>query len=339
MTNIETPFHLHLHSRNARFAGAGVAHFGDAQGELAALSAGPTLHPLTTDGLLRVSGADAQAFLQGQLSNDIRALGPARAQLTTWCTPQGRMLATFLAWREDGDYWLQLPLELASTVHARLQRYVLRAQVTLADASASRALLGLAGPGAQDAVAALLDAVPTGPMQIVERAGARAVMLRAGLYQLVVPAEQSADAWDRIAQHARPAGTHGWDWHRIQACLPTITAATQDRFTPQMADQDRLGAVSFSKGCYPGQEIVARTQYLGQVKRRLFRVHAEASAMSAGQDILSGGSVVGTLLNAAPAPHGGSDGLAVLQLDASGRALALGEPRSALTVTAACHAP
>jgi folate-binding protein YgfZ len=339
MTSIETPFHLHLRSRNARFDGASVAHFGDPQGELAALIARPTLHPLTADGLLRVSGTDAQVFLQGQLSNDVRALGPARAQLTTWCTPQGRMLATFLAWREDGDYCLQLPLELADVVRVRLQRYVLRAQVTLADASASRALLGLAGPGAQDAVAALFDAVPAGPMQTVERAGARAIMLRAGLYQLVVPVEQAADAWDRAAQRARPVGTHGWDWHRIQVCLPTVTAATQDRFTPQMADQDTLGAVSFSKGCYPGQEIVARTQYLGQVKRRLFRVHAEAGAMSAGQDILSEGSVVGTLLNTAPAPGGGSDGLAVLQLDASGRALALRDGRSALTVAAACHAP
>jgi folate-binding protein YgfZ len=338
MSGIQTPFQLHLQSRNARFAGACVEHFGDPHGELAALRAGPTLHPLTQDGLLHISGPDAQSFLQSQLSNDVRELGPARAQLTTWCTSQGRMLATCIAWCEDDGYFLQLPLELVSKVRTRLQRYVLRARATLADASASRALLGLAGKGALEAVAAVFDAVPASPMQVVERAGARVILLHPGLYEVAVPAGQAPDLWDRLAQRARPAGSRGWDWHRIHACLPSITAATQDRFTPQMADQERLGAVSFGKGCYPGQEIVARSQYLGQVKRRLFRVHTEAGAMTAGQDILAEGSAVGTILNAEPAPGGGSDGLAVLQAEAAARALVLSETLAPLTVAAACHA-
>jgi folate-binding protein YgfZ len=336
MSGIETPFALHLQSRGARIAGACVEHFGNPQGELAALATGPTLHPITTDGLLRVSGADAQTFLQSQLSNDVRELSPARAQLTTWCTPQGRMLANAMAWREGEDYFLQLPLELVPGVRTRLQRYVLRARVVLDDASDSRALLGVAGHGAHDVLAKVIGAVPAAPMQAVEHEGVRITRLHRALYALTVPQAQAPGTWDELAHSARPAGTRAWDWHRIQACLPTITAVTQDRFTPQMADQERIGAVSFSKGCYPGQEIVARSQYLGHVKRRLFLVHCDA-VMTAGQDILAEGSTAGTILNAAPAPAGGSDALAVLQIEAAARPLTLYETRAPLTAVTACH--
>jgi folate-binding protein YgfZ len=329
-------FRDHLAACGAVAEAAAIAHFGDPAGERRAPADATTLHPLTDHGLLRVAGADAQAFLQGQLSNDIRELDAERAQLTTWCTPQGRVLASFVAWRADAACFLQLPLELLPSIRARLQRYVLRAKVEVDDVSDAFALLGVAGPQGADAVRALFPSPPAATMQRAHAGGMQAMLLRPGLFQLAVPVAGAAGAWDALARHARPCGTRGFDWHRVRACLPVITAATQDRFVPQMLDLEHLGAVSFSKGCYPGQEIVARSQYLGQVKRRLFRVHAADALLVPGQDFLSAGSVAGTVVNAAPAPGGGCDALAVLQLDAVAASLVLADGH-AITVTGACH--
>jgi folate-binding protein YgfZ len=329
-------FRDHLAARGAVVEADTVAHFGDPHGERAVLAQAATVHPLGSDGLLRVDGADAQAFLQGQLTNDIRELEGPRSQLTTWCTPQGRVLASFTAWRTGAAYVLQLPLELLPAVRARLQRYVLRANVQLADATADAALIGVAGPAAADALAAIFRSPPRDLMQWTESDNARALMLRPGLYQLEVPAAHAPEVWDALARHARPSGSRGFDWHRIHACLPVITAATQDKFVPQMLDLEHLGAISFTKGCYPGQEIVARSQYLGQVKRRLFRIHSESEALAPGQELLSSGSPAGTVVNAALAPGGGCEALAVVQIEAAAGALALPDG-SAVAVIGTCH--
>jgi folate-binding protein YgfZ len=329
-------FRAHLRSRGARFVEGIVADFGDLLAEREALGQAATLHPLCADGLIRVSGPDARDFLQSQLSNDIDELDAERAQLTTWCSPQGRMLATFLAWREQEDYLLQLPLELVAQVRARLERFVLRARVRLLDASGSHALAGIGGPGAAAALEASFGAAPAGPMRrSAPGGGAVLIALRDDLYHLVLTPDSAQGSWDDLSARARPAGTPGWTWRCIAACLPSITAATQDRFVPQMAGMERIGAISFSKGCYPGQEIVARSQYLGQVKRRLFRVHA--AQLAPGQDILAGGGIAGTVVNAAPAPRGGHDALAVLQVDAAVRTDLTVANGAGVRVAAACH--
>jgi folate-binding protein YgfZ len=332
-------FDVHLDSHRARFDEGLVIHFGDPQGERASLGRVPTVHPLAADGVLRVTGPDAAGFLQGQFTNDIRELDDARAQLTTWCTPQGRVLATFLAWREQDDYLLQLPRDLLQPVRTRLQRYILRARVQISDASPALALIGVAGPDAHSALSAALGTAPEGPMQVIEAGdGVRVLALRPGLHQIAATIDRAAAAWDAIAARARPCGTPGWDWHRIQRCLPTVTAATQERFVPQMLDLEHSGGVSFSKGCYPGQEIVARSQYLGEVKRRLFRVTTDTHSLASGAEVSAEGAPVGMVVNAAPAPHGGWDALAVLQIEAAARgSLALAGTATPLTLSGACH--
>jgi folate-binding protein YgfZ len=338
MSSVDS-FRTHLEAVGGQFSQAILAHWGDAEGERAALAGGVTLHACWGDGLLRASGADAQAFLQSQLSNDIRELDSARAQLTTWCTPQGRVLAILLAWREHDDYLLQIPHELVEPVRQRLQRFVLRSRVTLAEASAERIVIGIGGAGAHDTLAAVFTAVPSQPMHIAEAgSGVHVTMIRPQLYQVAVPRVEAARVWDVLAQRACPGTAAGWHWRRIHSCLPVVTVATQDRFVPQMLDLERIGAVSFSKGCYPGQEIVARSQYRGEVKRRLFRVHADIDAMTAGQDVLAQGAPAGAIVNAAPAPTGGWDALAVLQVEAAERgSLELAGSDAAVRVAAACH--
>jgi tRNA-modifying protein YgfZ len=193
-------------------------------------------------------------------------------------------------------------------------------------------LLGVAGPGATEALTEVFGRIPDRPMQTLRTSDdATLIHLGHSLYQLALPPQAAPDCWDRLARLAAPVGGLGWQWRLIQAGIPTITRATQDQFVPQMADMERVGAVSFHKGCYPGQEIVARAQYRGQVKRRLFRLHAQTDLAHAGQAVFRADdtATVGTVLNAAPAPGGGSDLLAVLLLDAADSTLTLGSPEGA----------
>ena len=288
----------------------GVRHFGDPDGERAALAVAPTAHPLLDWSVLRAGGADAATFLQGQLSNDVGMLDATHAQLSTYCTAQGRMLASLLVWHQDADYLLQLPADIAAGVRSRLQKYVLRAAVTLADASAQLRLIGLGGTGASAALTGLVDQVPDIPMAVARGAEVTVIRLHEQeLFVIAVVPEHWGIVWSRLTRDARPAGTSGWRWRLIRAGLPVITAATQDQFVPQMANLEQLGAISFSKGCYPGQEIVARAQYRGEVKRRLFRLHAAAAEPAAGQPVFQAGAPApcGIVVNAAPAPDGGFD--------------------------------
>ncbi len=320
-TSGENGFRVHLGARGAHFDPGIDARFAwvtfpgrDASD--------PSVHPLTADGLIRVSGADAESFLQGQLSNDVTELAAPQAQLTTWCTAQGRVLATMLAWREGDGYLLQLPGELVEAVLTRLRRYVLRARVILTDPGPAVTLIGIAGTGAAAALRGAMGDVSAKRMALTRpRPGTAVIALGPELFQIVVTDDSAPGLWDRLTADASPGSSVGWTWHLVQAGIPVITAATQDQFVPQMANLEQLGAISFSKGCYPGQEIVARAQYRGQVKRRLYRLHAERGAPRPGQKISAPGFAgdAGMVVNAAAAPSGGMDLLAVLQVEAAGR--------------------
>jgi hypothetical protein len=310
----------HLYQRGAHFDGAELMHFGQPDEERAAVASGTTLHALTADAVLEVTGENADTFLQGQLSNDVDALNETRAQLSTYCTPQGRMLASLLVWRRAEAFLLQLPAELAAPIRSRLQKYVLRAKVKLGDASERWAILGIAGPGARALLEAAFGAAPPERMGKLDFEWGSMVCVSSELYEVMVLDDSATAQWDRLAGPARPSGTQWWRWRLIQAGLPVITAATRELFVPQMANMDTLGAVSFDKGCYPGQEIVARAQYRGQVRRRLLRLHAEAGGPQPGQALFApSAAAVGTVVNAAPAPAGGFDVLAVVQVESTGR--------------------
>ena len=311
-------FEAELRERGAVLSGSQVQYFADRDAELAALPRAPTVHPLFTEGLLRVSGVDAEAFLQGQLTNDVRELDGNRSQLAAYCTPQGRMLASLLAWRDGDGYLLQLPRELCDGIRTRLQRYVLRARVKLVDETMSKALIGMGGPGTSSLISELLGEAAPEPMAQVTVNDMTIIGLGPDLVELVIDVSRAISLWDRLTQQARPAGTPAWQWRLIGAPIPVITLATQEQFVPQMANLEQLGAVNFTKGCYPGQEIVARSQYRGEVKRRLFRWHVKAEVPAPGQPIYSADTpaqAVGVVVNAAPAPTGGYDILAVVRID------------------------
>jgi tRNA-modifying protein YgfZ len=264
--------------------------------------------PLTDQGLIRASGEDAAQFLHNLLTNDINHLAPEGARRAALCTAKGRMIASFLIWREGADFLLQLSADILPGILNKLSMYVLRSKVTLTDISAERTLIGVAGPQA----AAVLGNIS--PMTTTACEGGMAVRLDDRRFILAVPAAVVTPLLERLSARAELAA---WHLEEIRHGIPRIVAATQEAFVPQMVNfaTAAVGGVSFQKGCYPGQEIVARTHYLGKVKRHMVRVK-HADAFPPGTDIFTpevGDQHCGALVLTAPVPEGGYESLVVVQ--------------------------
>ena len=270
------------------------------------------LTALLSHGVLHASGQDAKAFLQGQLSNDVELISESRAEPAAYCTPKGRVLATPLLWWADEGYALGLPRELCEAIRRRLQMYVLRSRVQLAEASDRIALIGVAGPEARTIVSAELGLELSSVIDVAHGDAVTALALPGLRVLVIAESAQAVEVWDRLAHRCTVTAEEVWEARAIAAGIPTVTAATQDHFTPHMLNLDLIGAVSFDKGCYTGQEIVARTQYLGQVKRRLARF-AAASSAKPGEAIHAETAIAGTVVNAARAATDRFELLAVTQ--------------------------
>jgi tRNA-modifying protein YgfZ len=222
-------------------------------------------------GLLSVSGADAREFLHAQLTVDIRNLPPERATLAGWCSAKGRLLATFLVVPAPEGFMLQLSRDLTAAIAKRLSMFVLRSKVRVADESERWAQFGV------------WDAEWT-TSRVTWEDGCATVPVGEGRFLRLEPVAASS-----LVPNARE---EAWSAQEVRAGRPWITAATQDQFVPQMVNLETLGGVDFRKGCYPGQEIVARAQYRGQVKRRMVRMPAPATTpLKPGQEF-EGGVVV-----------------------------------------------
>ncbi|HLP97791.1 MAG TPA: folate-binding protein YgfZ [Sideroxyarcus sp.] len=306
-----------LAAQGAQLQDGTVLHFGDAAAERIAARDGTVLCDLSQFGVLKVSGEEAQNFLQNLLSNDIKQVSPQRAQLSSFNTAKGRMLATLLVWQQGGDYFLQLPHSLCAAMQKKLSMYVLRAKVKISDASTETVCLGLSGSDAARLVQESFGLLPQDAMQVAQHE--RALILRRGesRFQIVTSAAHAPALW-QILSAAKPAGSPCWDWLDIRAGIPFVLPQTQEAFVPQMANLELIDGVSFKKGCYPGQEVVARMQYLGKSKRRMYLAHVESdSAPQAGAELYSAeaeGQACGTVVNSVPAPGGGYDLLAVVQI-------------------------
>ncbi len=238
-----------------------------------------------SNALLRVSGDDATEFLHNQFTNDVKALAVGGAQWSGWCTPKGRFLFTFVLARDAQGYLLLLPAAFAEALAKRLRLFILRSKAKVEDVSATVPRHGVwAGPLPE-------GAHPLGP--------ARGIVFGS-------------------APAGRPATLADWTLSLIRDGIVQVVPGTQEEFVPQMANYDLVGGVSFKKGCYPGQEIVARTQYRGILKKRAVRVRAD-QALAPGESVYStafGEQSAGTVANVAPSPEGGFEALVVAQLEA-----------------------
>jgi len=316
-----------LESLGAVIKDGRVLHFGDASAEIRYALDQPIVADLSDLSLIQFAGEDAQTYLQGQLSNDLRQLDGSNSQLTSYCTPKGRILANFLLWQNaPQSYLAQLPASLREPIQKRLNMFVLRAKVKVSDASDAWVRLGVGGPGAQAVLESVLGAVPSAAHGLLAHASGSILRLPGDLFELLIAPDQAATIWNKLTQQAKPVGTAVWDGLMIRAGIPTILPGTQEAFVPQMINYELIGGVNFKKGCYPGQEIVARTQYLGKLKRRMYvgKLILE-TAPQPGDELFSADmpdQASGIIVNAAPAPSGGYDVLAVLQIaSAEGNAM------------------
>lgn len=288
---------------------------------------------LSSLGLIAIRGTDAVTFLQGQFTNDARKLAQHRAQYSGICSPKGRLLSNFLLWQHGDTIYLQLPMALQPFLLKRLSMYVLRSKVQLAEVSEQWVRIGVTGEEASNVVEALIGMAPGEDMSVAESGTATVVRLAADRFQINVPAAEAGDFLAKVVASAEPIDLDLWHWLEIRAGIPTIVPATQDQFVPQMVNFDLTNSVDFQKGCYTGQEIVARTQYLGKLKRRMYLVRSDAE-MAAGDEIFSPemeGQATGMVVNAQVSPAGGWDALAVVQISsAQSQPLRVKAPEGAL---------
>lgn len=295
--------------------------FGDPEQERKAALTTTILTDLSPQGLIKVSGEDRIDFLQNQFSNDIREITPQLSQLNTWCNPKGRMLASLRVFQAGDDYFLLLAADLLEATLKRLRMFVMRSKVTLEDVSEQWAGIGLAGDDAPVLLAKQISNPPENTSQVVHESDLIVIRLPGNTPRFQIHGQPSAlsTLWQTLQTEARPVGYPVWNWLEIQAGIPNIVANTKEAFVPQMINYSTLGGVSFTKGCYPGQEVVARMHYLGKLKRRMYLAHVETKTLpEAGEDLFPAGKSeaqsCGKVVRAERAPEGGIDLLAVLQI-------------------------
>ena len=263
-------------------------------------------------GVIRVAGVDAATFLQGQLTQDVLQAGLHEARLAAFCNAKGRMQASFVVFkRSPEELLLVCSRDLLATTLKRLSMFVLRAKAQLSDATPEFSLIGLMG----DAVAALgADGRQT--WSKTEAGPASVVVLPAGAGVLRA-------LWCAPAGTPPPAGPaitpQAWAWVSVRSGVAMLSQPIFEAFVPQMLNYESIGGVNFKKGCYPGQEVVARSQFRGTLKRRAYLAHSDA-ALSCGQEIfhsIDPEQPCGLVAAACAAPDGGCDAIISIQTSAS----------------------
>lgn len=268
--------------------------------------------PLSDLGFLRIEGADASSFLQGQLSSDLRQLSAARAQISSYSSPKGRMLAVLHLIADGEAILVELHRSILDATLKRLRMFVLRSKLAITDVSTDVRALGLIGETAAQALASAGLPVPAAPLDCTRDAQRGLIVLRRigelPRYSLIGP-QATIDAL--AATLGATASFDAWRRADIEAGVPVVYPQTADHFVPQMANLDLLDGIGFDKGCYTGQEIVARLHYLGQVKRRMFVCSVDGAPPAPGDDVVSGepAAAAGEIVDAVP-----SDGVAIASI-------------------------
>ncbi|MFP5392620.1 MAG: YgfZ/GcvT domain-containing protein [Gammaproteobacteria bacterium] len=278
---------------------------------------------ITDQGLIAVSGAEAATFLHNQLTNDVEHLGEQDVRLAGYCSPKGRLLASFLMWRSSETVYLQLASDIQAAVQKRLSMFVLRAKAKLSDASPEHTVVGFGGAAAQGALAEVFGTLPAAPWTRIDHPSGALLRVAdafgAPRYLWIAAAASADTVLARFDDKLARLGSDAWRLADIHAGVPQISAKTQEQFVPQMVNLELLGGVNFKKGCYPGQEIVARSQYLGKLKRRTALATLDDAGALPGVevfDVADPDQPCGMIVNAAPNGAGGVDVLVELKLAA-----------------------
>jgi folate-binding protein YgfZ len=310
-----------LQNAGAEFDEAGVASFGNPPRELSIAITGNVFADLSHYGLIAVHGDDAVEFMQGQFINDVRKVDERHSQLSGLCNPKGRLLASFRLFNHGDSYYLCLPAEMVESVINRLRMYVLRSRVTLEEASDTFVHLGLSGEETRTVLHDFAGELPAEPGHATAQ-DSQVVLAVPGIYpsyEIFTTVERARALWEKLNVRSAPVGAEAWRLLDIQAGIPVIYSQTCEAFVPQMVNLQLIDGVSFKKGCYTGQEIVARMQYLGKLKRRMYRGRVDVSVAPQPGDALFSASdpqqSCGQLVSVAGHPDGGCAVLAVIQIN------------------------
>lgn len=310
-------------NQNAVIQNDKVISFGNPAAELQSTMHETVICDLSHLGLLQLQGADTLTFLQGQVTNDVKLLNGHNAHYTAYCNPKGRMLALFLAFSQNDAVHLQMPEELIASIAKRLKMYIMRSKVTIEDISKSIIKFGINGHNAAELLQPLFAQVPKADFELVSLENGALLKLPGSTprYEIFTDTANAIPIWNALKAHAKPVGAACWEWLEIQAGIPDITLKTQEEFVPQMLNLDALNAINYKKGCYTGQEIVARTHYLGKVKRRTQLAHIASHVGTEvtpqiGDDIHdSNKQAIGKIVRCTPSTDAGFDVLAESRLE------------------------
>ena len=323
LTNWQTS----LITQSAIIENGAVMHFGNAKKELIATTNSNVLCDLSHLGLLEISGDDAVSFLQGQVTNDVKLLAGTNAHYSAYCNPKGRMLALFLAFAHYDHLHLQFNRTLLEPIMKRLKMYVMRSQVNIKDVSEDIINIGINGPEAAQILASSLPQIPSEDYQLITLENATILKMPSinnhARFQIFTNADNAPKIWNVLKEKCEVVGKPCWDWLEIQAGIPDIELKTQEQFVPQMLNLDLLNGINFKKGCYTGQEIVARTHYLGSVKRRTYLAELDTISAadimpSAGDKVMDGNkNEVGQIVRVTVNTNNGYDALIELRIEAT----------------------
>lgn len=308
-----------------------VVSFGNIEREQRMIHTGLVICDLSHQGLISVDGEDASDFLQGQLTNDIRDVSKQHSQLSAYCTPKGRMLANFRIFKRNETYYLRLPQSLLESTLKRIGMFILMSKVSIKDSCNALVRIGVSGPKADEQLADIITDLPKQVDDATQVDGYTIIKCPGTIprYEIYAELEPMKTLWGQLDVNAAPVGVGPWESMDILAGIPTIYPETSEAFVPQMTNMQVINGVNFQKGCYTGQEIVARMQYLGKIKRRMFRVHIDTNeAVNAGDKLFCAGSKsgqgTGQIVSAQVDSENGYIALAVIDItDAESGALQL----------------
>ncbi|MBT3308973.1 MAG: folate-binding protein YgfZ [Gammaproteobacteria bacterium] len=305
-----------------------VVSFGNIEQERHIVGSGDVMCDLSHLAILEVCGEDSIEFLQNQFTNDVATLAVGKSQFDGWCTPKGRLLALFRVTRVAEDrFLLILPRDLVEGVEKKLQMFIFRSKVTINNLSEDAVRIGLSGPKAEAQLSAVAEASPL-PSEVdsaVITDKCTIVRLRPGphpRFLVVTEAEPAQKIWSHFDVQSAPIGRGAWELLKIRAGVPSVFLQTQESFVPQMLNLQAINGLSFQKGCYPGQEVVARMEYLGKLKRKMFSIFIhEESAPTIGSKLYSASSTsaqgAGEVIAIEKDGDGAWEGLAVIEVSAA----------------------
>ncbi len=309
-----------LENAGAEFDDAGVRHYGNPRREQSVALTGNVFADLSHYSLVSVHGEDAAEFLLGQFTNDLREVDESHSQYSGYCNAKGRLLATFRVFRRGDSYYLVLPADMVESLVSKLRMFVLRSKVTFEEAGDTFVHLGVSGETAASDLENAFGALPDKVHEVSNNDDGLVIRVP-GIhpgYEVFTSVNRATALWDALNVRSAPVGADAWQLLDIKAGIPVITPGTRETFVPQMVNLPLVDGVSFRKGCYPGQEIVARMQYLGKLKRRMYLAQVGGETRPRpGDEIFpakADAQSVGKLMSAAPHPDGGFAILVVLQI-------------------------